>query len=258
MGGNITGKCKRAYKAVTGFMRDPFGIEDYKDSVATYYTLLSDEIAAMREHTAKSFDAVLEDYKAYAEEQESKASFYCMSLENIGDVLPDMIWMKWVDGKYAYANKAIKDGLLFDDNPVGKNDVILGNAAMDTFGDDNHNFGAYCAGSDTVVVEYGHRKRFIEYGMSGGRPLVLEVYKNVVRDKTGKIIATVGCGRDITDNIFTMFELSDLCLDACDKHGHNNKIINTYLDKYLFENDAIEDTLRDFYMKSRELYYEHN
>ena len=192
--------------SIKNFVHDPIGLRRMKRDLDTYYSLLKDDLHTARKETSKNFDEILLDYKKYAKKQEDKATFYCMSLEHIGDVLPDMIWMKWADtGKYAYANKSIRDGLLFDTDPVGKDDHQIGFAATEKFGASDHNFGAYCAGSDSVTIELGHRKRFIEYGMSGGKPLVLEVYKNVVRSTDNNdIIATVGCGRDITDNIFTM------------------------------------------------------
>ena len=230
-------------------VNDPFGFERHRADMSDYYTSLSESIDDMRAETSKTFDEVIADYKDYAKRQEEKAQFYCMSLENIGDVIPDMLWMKWIDGKYAYTNKAIRDNLLFDEDPLDKDDIFLGNQAVKRFGEDSHDFGKYCAGSDQVVVEYGHRKRFIEYGMAGGRPLVLEVFKNIVRGKDNEIVATVGCGRDVTDNIFTMFKLNEANSDK-------PEIIGEYLSKYLYENDTIPETLHDFYLRTKEQYYE--
>lgn len=211
------------------------------------------DIKAMREHNTKSFDEILEDYKEYAKEQAMKAEFFSTSLEYLGDIFPDMLWMKWTNGRYAFANKAIRDGLLFDDQPLEKDDIEMGGNAQKFFGANKHNFGSYCAGSDDLTIEAGHRMRFIEYGMSGGKPLVLEVYKNVVRDGNGKVIATVGCGRDITDNIFSMLKLEELST----KRGESLDVINEYLDRYLFENETITETLRDFYRNNKELYNAH-
>lgn len=230
----------------------PFEFNKCAKIVAEELERIKQEIHDIREENAKTFEAILEDYKAYAKAQEERAEFYSMSLEYIGDLLPDMIWMKWSDGKYAYANKAIKDGLLFDDTPLEKTDVEIGHNAQKFFGANRHNFGTYCAGSDTLTIELGHRKRFIEYGMSGGKPLVLEVYKNVVRNENGEIIATVGCGRDITDNIFTMLRLEEISLS----NGKSHDIINSYLDKYLYENETIPETLRDFYKEHKGVYCE--
>ena len=234
------------------FINDPLGLKELSEE---HFASLSQDFKGLRAETSKSFNDVLEEYKDYAKRQEEKAQFYCMSLENIGDVIPDMLWMKWVDGTYAYANKAIRDNLLFCDDPIGLDDTCLGKEAVRRFGVENHDFGKYCAGSDDVVISYGHRRRFIEYGMSGGRPLVLEVFKNVVRGEDNEIIATVGCGRDITDNIFTMFKLDEACGVVCSDERVDSLIIGEYLDKYLYENPTINETLRDFYRKTKDLYY---
>lgn len=235
---------------VKGFLHDPLGLREIHKS----FSSISKDLVSLRQESRKSFDEVIADYRAYAQIQKDKAHFYCMSLENIGNVIPDMLWMKWADGKYAYANRAIKEGLLFDDCPLGKDDATIGDTAVKRFGEGAHNFGRYCSGSDLIVIEKGHRKRFIEYGMSGGKPLVLEVYKNVVRDEKGDIIATVGSGRDITDNIFTMLCLGETCGLGC--QTMDSPILQGYLDKYLYVNELSDKSLKDFYRETKDLYYE--
>ena len=240
----------RLLDKIKGFLHDPLGLREIHKS----FSSVSKDLVSLRQENKKSFEEVIADYREYAKEQKEKAHFYSMSLENIGNVIPDMLWMKWADGKYAYANKAIKEGLLFDNCPLGKNDATIGDTAVKRFGENNHNFGRYCSGSDLIVLEYGHRKRFIEYGMSGGKPLVLEVYKNVVRDEDGEIIATVGSGRDITDNIFTMLRLGETCGGTC--QTASSPVLEEYLDKYLFVNELSDKSLNDFYRETKDLYYE--
>lgn len=241
------------------FLKDPLGINTASNNLDRYYKSLKKEIHSIKQESSKSFEEIINDYRQYAKEQEKKADFYSMSLQNIGEVLPDMIWMKWLDGKYAYANKAIRDGLLFNNDPIGMTDVELGAAAVNRFGGEMHNFGAYCAGSDAITIEYGHRKRFIEYGMSGCVPLVLEVFKNVVR-KDGDIIGTVGTGRDITELVFTMFRISedDKCENSkCDLYSSSKQrigIVNSYLESYLYDNEEVDNTLFDFYIKHKDMY----
>jgi len=241
------------------WFKDPSGALRCAMKLEGHANELKHEVAEIRRELSKPLEEILEDYKQYAKEKALEADFYQTSLDHIGDVLPDMIWMKWADGKYGYANKAIRDGLLFDDKPIGKDDIELGNNAQKFFGANKHNFGSYCTGSDTVTIELGYRKRFIEYGMSGGRPLVLEVYKNVVRNNDNVIIATVGCGRDITENIFTMFNLVDLIAserrERCANKGDQaHEVIDRYLSRYLFENEYIEATLLDFYHQNKDKY----
>jgi len=204
------------------------------------------EVSLEKMSFREGFGDIVKDYKVYAEEQAKLAKFYHMSLEGLGDVMPDMVWMKWADGKYGYANKAIKDGLLFCGDPIGRDDNDIGSCAVGMFGKDSHNFGSYCTGSDDIVIDNGHRQRFIEYGMSGGKPLVLEVFKNVIReDITGKIVGTVGVGRDITDNIFTMLEMDAVGDDSA---------LKDYFRKYLYENDTMPESLVDFYINNKDSY----
>lgn len=245
------------YNKILKWLKDPSGVMKCASNINQHIGELQDHIIELRKEAKKTFEEVIQEYKEYAEAQKKKAQFYRLSLHSIGDVIPDMLWMKWShDGTYVYANKSIRDNLLFDDKPEGKTDAFLGAQAATKFGADKHNFGSYCAGSDDVTISYGHRKRFIEYGMAGGKPLILEVYKNVVRNEYGDIIATVGSGRDITDNIFTMLSLEEqIPSHIGHPYRHSDSVVKEYLDKYLFENDTIDVTLREFYQMYKELYY---
>lgn len=113
--------------------------------------------------------------------------------------LPDMLWFKDVDGKYIYANKAIRDNLLLDDNPVGKTDLELSYAAKQEYGDREHTFGEVCGDSDKDVLENGYTgKKYVESGKVKGKMLHLEVNKSIVK-VDGEIIGVVGSGRDVTE-----------------------------------------------------------
>jgi PAS domain-containing protein len=48
-----------------------------------------------------------------------EVALYKGMLHSVAETLPDMMWCKDVDGKYVYANGAIKKGLLFDMNRDG-------------------------------------------------------------------------------------------------------------------------------------------
>ena len=114
------------------------------------------------------------------------------------ETLPDMAWMKDKEGKYMYANKAIRDGLLFCENPIGKNDVELAKKAKERFGYKNHTFGEVCGNSDGEVLKNMHKQRFMEKGKVMGKMLHLEVHKApVVFD--GEVIGVCGSGRDMTE-----------------------------------------------------------
>ena len=245
------------YDKVIEFIKDPSGLKKEVEHINVNLLHAKKEVInevhegvmELKKELSKPVTEVIADYKLQLEEVTKKAEFYCMSLNNIGDVMPDMLWFKYIDGTYAFTNKAIRDGLLFDDSPIGKTDGEMGQIAVSRFGENNHNFGKYCAGSDDVVIDYGHRKRFIEYGMSGGKPLVLEVYKNVVRNTDREIIGTVGSGRDITEMLFTMFSLAECSIDTKDRRSC--EILDKFLGKYLYENSAMDNSLNEFYKQHK-------
>jgi len=118
--------------------------------------------------------------------------------------LPDMLWVKDLEGVYMYANKAICDGLLMAKNtqePIGKGDVFFALRERELHKDkpDWHTFGELCFNSDIDVIEQDKAMKFEEYGNVKGKLMYLEVYKAPFYDKDGKIIGTVGAGRDITE-----------------------------------------------------------
>lgn len=118
----------------------------------------------------------------------------------IAEALPDMVWFKDVDGKYIYANQAIKDGLLLEQNPIGKNDVELATKAKWVWGNENHTFGEKCRNSDVVVLENLRKQKFLESGKVKGNMLYLEVYKAPFF-VDGVLKGVVGAGRDMTDYV---------------------------------------------------------
>lgn len=124
-------------------------------------------------------------------------------LELLTKHLPDMLWVKDINGKYLYANQTICEELLIanDTNePIGKDDLFFANRQRERNKDkpDWHTFGELCFNSDQKVIESNKALRFEEFGNVRGRLLYLEVFKAPFYDSEGKIIGTVGSGRDIT------------------------------------------------------------
>jgi len=118
--------------------------------------------------------------------------------------LPDMLWVKDIDGLYMYVNKAICDGLLMakdTQEPIGKGDVFFALRERELHSDQPewHTFGELCFNSDVDVITKNRAMKFEEYGNVKGKLMYLEVYKAPFYDKDGKIIGTVGTGRDITE-----------------------------------------------------------
>lgn len=134
-------------------------------------------------------------------------------LHSIGEAIPDMMWLKGTDNKYMYANNKIRTGLLFDLNPIGKDDIELATAAKRRFGNDNHTFGEKCQNSDLVVKENLKPQRFLESGKIKGKMTYLEVYKAPVF-VDGELIGICGTGRDMTEYVEAY--RSSICKEGCD------------------------------------------
>jgi len=120
------------------------------------------------------------------------------------DNLPDMLWVKDLNGRYLFANKAICESLLMakdTSEPIGKTDVFFALRERETQpdNDDWHTFGELCFNSDEVVIDKNEPMRFEEYGNVKGQLLYLEVHKAPFHDEEGKILGTVGSARDITE-----------------------------------------------------------
>lgn len=174
--------------------------------------------------------------KIIASEKE-KTRLYKLMLD-IGDATPDMIWAKDLEGNYVYANKKIREGLIFagcGEDTTDKNDIFFANRARKRFGDDNHTFGALCGSSDDVVLAEQRPIKFYEYGLSGGKMLKLVVYKNVQRDDSGEVIGTVGVGRDVTEEFN---ELEEIALDCKCKHTRSRLL--GYINKHEFTLNSSE------------------
>lgn len=137
-------------------------------------------------------------------ELQIEAKFYKSLSELISETIPDMIWLKDLDGKYMFANTKIKENLLFDNNPLGKTDIELSLNAKKKFGAKNHTFGEVCGNSDFVVIEKVSNGtfttdsgRFLESGLIKGKMMYLEVFKAPFY-VDGKLIGVAGVGRDMT------------------------------------------------------------
>lgn len=160
------------------------------------------------------------------------------SLAAIANALPDMLWAKDLEGKYIWANQQIIDRLLFSgsiENTIGRNDVSMAMERISVVGADKHTFGIVCGNSDLVVLDTELPERFLEFGLVTGKPMYLEVHKDVLRDKNGEVIGTVGTGREITEEFLAYQDISNK-LDAADVDIKSIKEeINKLMHKYYFE-----------------------
>ena len=111
----------------------------------------------------------------------------------------DMLWAKDTEGRYIFANKATRDGLLCSDGEevLGKTDLNF--ALRQRALGQQHTFGEQCLETDGQVLARRTPGRFEEEGLVRGQRLVLDVQKSPLYDSQNRLIGTVGTGRDITD-----------------------------------------------------------
>ena len=179
-------------ECIIGYLKALF----HKPVIETPYTdSMLEQIIDIRQMLAEVKNELTYDKEVLIRELRKKDSIMNAMIEN----LPDMLWFKDVNGKYVYANKSIRDGLLFDENPIGKTDMELALQAKKRFGDENHEFGESCGNSDVKVLEEKYiNKRFVESGKIKGVMTHLEVNKSIII-LDDEIIGVVGSARDITE-----------------------------------------------------------
>ncbi|WP_162888686.1 7TM diverse intracellular signaling domain-containing protein [Dechloromonas sp. HYN0024] len=156
------------------------------------------------QHSEKELEAKIAERTAELAETTEQSRQLAALLRLMCDNVPDMIWAKDLEKRYLFANKAICDGLLIasDTNePVGKNDLFFALRQRASHPDNPtwHTFGELCQDSDSITLERGQPSSFEEFGNVKGSHLFLEVRKAPFFDENGKLIGTVGSGRDITE-----------------------------------------------------------
>lgn len=157
------------------------------DSMLQELRVIVDEIKAVKDQLHKD--------KQMLEEELIKRD---VIIHSMIEHLPDMLWFKDTQGKYLYANKAIRENLLLSTNPIGQTDVELAKQAKLIWGDREHTFGEMCGNSDIDVLEHNYiGKEYVESGKVKGKMLHLAVNKSIVT-VNDKVLGVVGSGRDIT------------------------------------------------------------
>lgn len=165
-------------------------------SIADDVKVITDLLKCIDEKTCTIDRKLDEEYKLIKDE----LTLYKGMIESVGMAVPDMIWLKDLNGRYMYANNAIREGLLCHSNPVGLNDAELAGMAKRRFGDANHTFGEKCANSDCITVERNASSRFLENGKVRGKMLYLEVFKTPLYAGE-EMVGVCGVGRDITEYV---------------------------------------------------------
>jgi diguanylate cyclase (GGDEF)-like protein/PAS domain S-box-containing protein len=135
-------------------------------------------------------------------------------LKLISKHLPDMLWAKDLEGRYLYANDSICNNLLMakPNEVVGNNDVFFATRERNKHPENIqwHTFGELCFNSDYVVLEHKKSMIFEEYGNIKNKLTYLEVHKAPLHDVNGKLIGTIGSGRDITAQVMLEKEIEKL------------------------------------------------
>lgn len=126
-------------------------------------------------------------------------------LNLISKHLPDMLWAKDLEGNYLYANEAVCNNLLMatTDEILGKNDLFFANREKEKYpeNDNWHTFGESCSDSDYLILRNMKPMIFKEYGNIRGEKVYFEVHKAPLHDISGKLIGTIGSGRNITAQV---------------------------------------------------------
>jgi len=140
---------------------------------------------------------VFQDISARLKTQAALTDFRRL-VEAMADNMGDMLWAKDPQGRFIFANRAIRENLLCSDDEevLGRTDLHF--AARNRALGRGHTFGECCVDSDQIVLASRAPGRFVEDGLVRGAYLCLEVLKSPLFDDRGELLGTVGSGRDIT------------------------------------------------------------
>lgn len=169
----------------------------------------------------KDIQEVKEDLRKEVASLRKDTKYHKTILEAIVEAIPDMLWLKDVDGKYIVANRRIREDLLLHPEPIGMNDIELATRAKRIWGDENHTFGEICGNSDTVVLDTLKEQRFLESGKIRGEMKYLEVFKTPVYFED-TLIGICGVGRDMTKYVKSFRD------DNCNSCGKMVDIFEKY------------------------------
>lgn len=120
-------------------------------------------------------------------------------IQLISDNGPDLIWVKDMDGKFLFVNKAMCNKLLMCGSPdeaVGKHHMFF--ADRERNAGYEYTFEELCVNSDAFVKERKAPIRFIEEAFVRDKYIVIDVHKVPWLNEDGEMVGVVGYGRDIT------------------------------------------------------------
>jgi PAS domain S-box-containing protein len=152
--------------------------------------------------TAQDITARKEAEEGLKESEKRHRNLYSL-FKKMSDNVQDMIWMKDLDRKYLFVNKALAGNLLLTRDtiePLGKTDLFFARRERRAHPNvpDWHTFGEEGAETDKTVLESRRPLRYEEHCRVRGKPVYLDVIKVPFVDKDGEIIGIIGSARDIT------------------------------------------------------------
>ena len=192
------------YMNIWKWLKDPLGVQDVVYRINAKASELQGDILHSHKRQQELVKAFMDFDKRFEE-----FIFFKAVEEGLDSAIPDMLWAKDIYGRYVIANKAIREGLLFDTNPRGKTDSQLAHSRKELVGSHNHTFGEMCGDSDRLVLEKEHSITVVEEGIVTGERLVLKVHKNILKNGMGTIIGTVGVAKDITNEYCVLEDIRD-------------------------------------------------
>jgi PAS domain-containing protein len=195
-------------RSILEFIKDPLGIGKVINTIKSNALMLQDDINFSIKKTTE-LTKIIQEFQQKQEDYE----LLLHVKQALDSSAPDMFWVKDVQGRYIIANKAIRDNLLLDDYPYGKDDREIAENAKKRYGDYNHTFGAICGNSDADVLKRKEPTKYNEDGLVRGKYLMLQVHKNVIHNNNGDVIGTVGSGRDITYQYVKLNEILESTKD---------------------------------------------
>ena len=124
-------------------------------------------------------------------------------LREVADLVPDLIWVKDLNKRYTFTNKANCEKLLGISDiyePIGKTQTYFADKIRAEKPNDPYyyTFDSLCRDSDQQVINTKKSLRFNELGSVKGKRLYLDVIKVPWFDSKGKMIGVLGTARDVT------------------------------------------------------------
>ncbi len=140
--------------------------------------------------------------KALQKSESRQRDLYSM-IRMMCDNLPNFMWVKDLERKFIFVNKACYEEMLFAENssePIGKTHEYFINREKKSHPElsEYHTFGDTCFDSDKTILKTKKPQRFEEAGTIRGKKFYFTVYKAPFFDDNGNMIGIIGNVRDIT------------------------------------------------------------